>query len=150
GHYNHILASVLSISKFAWRVPQMLANFGIGTLGDFRFLSLAVMTIGAAMTASWANAAELQIVNTSGKAIHEFYLAASGDRSWGLDRLRQKRPSVIALGETYTIANVTPGAYQIMLVDADGSECQIDFVDIKTDYRIDLTSGRLRECTTSH
>jgi hypothetical protein len=115
-----------------------------------RFLSLAVVVISAEVGASWANAAELQIVNTSGKAIHEFYLAASGDRSWGPDRLRQKRQSVIALGETYTIANVAPGAYQIMLVDADGSECQIDFVDIKTDYRIDLTSRRLRECTTSH
>ena len=68
----------------------------------------------------------------------------------GAGSAAQKRQSVIALGETYTIANVAPGAYQIMLVDADGSECQIDFVDIKTDYRIDLTSRRLRECTTSH
>jgi len=114
------------------------------------FLSIVVIAISAVASASWANAADLQIVNTSGKAIHEFYLAASGDRSWGPDRLRQKRPSVIALGETYSIANVAPGAYQIMMVDADGSECQIDFVDIRTDYRIDLTSRRLRECTTSH
>ena len=115
-----------------------------------RFLLIAVIVVRALVSISWASAAELQIVNTSGKAIHEFYLATSGDRSWGPDRLRQKRPSVIALGETYTIANVTPGAYQIMMVDADGSECQIDFVDIRTDYRIDLTSRRLRECTTSH
>jgi len=54
-----------------------------------RFLSLAVVVISAEVGASWANAAELQIVNTSGKAIHEFYLAASGDRSWGPDRLRR-------------------------------------------------------------
>ena len=119
-------------------------------VAGLRFLSIAVIVVSAVASVPSANAAELQIVNTSGKAIHEFYLATSGDRSWGPDRLRQKRPSMIALGETYTIANVAPGSYQIRLVDADGSECQIDFVDLRTDYRIDLTSRRLRECTTSH
>jgi hypothetical protein len=97
-----------------------------------------------------AGAAELQIVNSSGQAIHELYLAAAGERTWGADRLREKRPSVIAGGETHTVADVAPGAYQLMLVDADGSECQIDFVDIADSYRIDLTSRRLRECTSSH
>ena len=100
--------------------------------------------------ASCGTAAELQIVNSSGKAIQELYLAASGERTWGADRLREKRPSVIARGETHTIGDVAPGTYQLMLVDADGSECQIDFVDITGSYRIDLTSRRLRQCTSSH
>jgi hypothetical protein len=39
----------------------------------------------------------------------------------------------------HTVADVAPGIYQLMLVDADGSECQIDFVDITGSYRIDLT-----------
>src|SRR5262245_45832437 len=99
---------------------------------------------------SCAAAAELQIVNQSGKAIHELYVAPIGERTWGVDRLRQKQPNVIARGETYTMADLAPGSYQLMLVDADGSECQIDFVDITTSYRIDLTSLRLRECTSSH
>ncbi len=33
GHWNHILASVLSIPNFAESVLQTVANFGIGTLG---------------------------------------------------------------------------------------------------------------------
>jgi hypothetical protein len=99
---------------------------------------------------SGAASAELQIVNSSGKAIHELYLAAAGERTWGADRLREKRPRVIARGETYVVADVAPGSYQLMLVDADGSECQIDFLDITGSYRIDLTSRRLRECTSSH
>ena len=103
-----------------------------------------------AVTPSWAAAAELQIVNQSGKTIHELYLASAGERTWGADRLRQKQPNLIARGETYTMVDLAPGTYQLMLVDADGSECQIDFVDITTNYRIDLTSRRLRECTSSH
>src|SRR5262245_20619650 len=97
-----------------------------------------------------AAAAELQIVNSSGKSIHELYLAAAGERSWGIDRLRGKQPNMIALGGTHTLTDVAPGNYQLMLVDADGSECQIDFLDITSTYRIDLTSRRLRECTSSH
>ena len=112
-----------------------------------RYMMVFLATIGGACSAT---AAELQIVNSSEKAIHELYLAASGERTWGADRLKQKRPSVIASGETHTIADVAPGAYQLMLVDADGSECQIDFIDVAGSYRIDLTSRRLRECTTSH
>jgi hypothetical protein len=86
----------------------------------FRLLWLAILA-----SASCAASAELQIVNSSGKTIHELYLAASGERTWGADRLREKRPSVIARGETHTVADVAPGSYQLMLVDADGSECQI-------------------------
>jgi hypothetical protein len=64
---------------------------------------------------SGAASAELQIVNSSGKAIHELYLAA-GERTWGADRLREKRPRVIARGETYVVADVAPGSYQLTLV----------------------------------
>ena len=94
-------------------------------------------------------AAELQIVNSSGKPIYELYLAPTGQRSWGDDRLRRKQSNLIAGGESYTLADVAPGSYQLMMV-VDGSECQIDFVDISAAYRIDLTRDRLRECTTSH
>jgi hypothetical protein len=111
------------------------------------FFLLLLSILGGA---SCAASAELQIINSSGKAIHEVYLAASGERTWGADRLREKRPSVIARGETHTVADVAPGTYQLMLVDADGSECQIDFVDVTGSYRIDLTSRRLRECASSH
>jgi formyltetrahydrofolate synthetase len=32
----------------------------------------------------------------------------------------------------------------------DGSECQIDSVDITATRRLDLSSRTLRECTSSH
>jgi hypothetical protein len=115
--------------------------------GRGRFV-LLVAIVGVSSGA--AAAAELQIVNSSGKAIHELYLAAPGQRTWGADRLRTKQPRVIARGETHTIADLAPGAYQLMLVDADGSECQIDSVDISASYRLDLTASRLRECRASH
>jgi len=109
-----------------------------------------VMMIALVAGSCGAVAAELQIANSSGKAIHELYIAPSTDRDWGVDRLRGKQPGTIARGETYTVTDLAPGGYQIMMVDADGSECEIDFVDIASTYRIDLTSRRLEECTSSH
>jgi hypothetical protein len=92
----------------------------------------------------------LEIVNSSGKPIHELYVAPSGQRSWGADRLREKQPRVIARGETHTVADLAPGTYQLMLVDADGSECEIRVFDAATSARLDRTSRTLRECTSSH
>jgi hypothetical protein len=94
-------------------------------------------------------AAELQIVNSSGKPIHELYLVVAGARSWGPDLLRQRQPNMIARGETYTLEGVPPGSYQLMMV-VDGSECSIDPLDIATTLRIDLTPRRLRECVASN
>jgi hypothetical protein len=95
-------------------------------------------------------AAELHIVNTSGKAIHELYLAMPGQRSWGADLLRDKQPRFIGRGETHVVADIAPGDYQLMLVDADGSECEIDSLAITATHRLDLTAAKLRECTSSH
>ena len=55
-----------------------------------------------------ATAAELDIVNASGTTIHELYVAAAGERSWGPDRLRSKQPNVIARGETHRISDLAP------------------------------------------
>src|SRR5262249_12079254 len=110
----------------------------------------AVVLIAIAASPAAAAAAELEIVNSSGKAIHEFYLAAAGERGWGADRLRTKQPSMIARGETHVVAGLAPGLYQLMLVDAEGSECEIEGVEIGTTLRIDLTAKRLKECISSH
>ena len=111
----------------------------------FCCLALAVAGTAPADVA----AAELQIVNSSGKPIYELYLAPTGQRSWGDDRLRRKPSGSIAGRESYALADVSPGSYQLMMV-VDGSECQIDFLDVAADVRIDLTPDRLRECTSSH
>jgi hypothetical protein len=111
------------------------------------FCCLVLVLVGGAPARSAA--AELRIVNSSGKPIQELYLAPTGQRTWGDDRLRRKSSGLIAGGESYTLADVAPGSYQLMMV-VDGSECQIDFLDIAADHSIDLTPDRLRECTSSH
>jgi hypothetical protein len=102
-----------------------------------------------AIVPSFASAAELQIVNSSGRPIYELYLVAVGARSWGPDLLRRKQPSLIARNETYTLEGVPPGSYQLMMV-VDGSECQIDPLNIADTLRVDLTPARLRECVASN
>ena len=109
----------------------------------------ALLLFTIAIFPSGLCAAELQIVNSSGKPIEELYLVTAGARSWGPDLLRRKQPNVIARGETYTLSEVPAGSYQLMMV-VDGSECQIDAVDIASSLRIDLTPRRLRECVASN
>jgi hypothetical protein len=101
------------------------------------------------MLPSFASAAELQVVNSSGKPIHELYLVTAGARSWGPDLLRRKQPSLIASNETFTLEGVPPGSYQLMMV-VDGSECQIDPLTITDTLRVDLTPRLLRECVASN
>jgi hypothetical protein len=108
-----------------------------------------LLLVATSTLPSLASAAELQIINSSGKPIHELYLVTAGARSWGPDLLRQKQPSMIARGETYTLADVPPGSYQLMMV-VEGSECSIDPLDINTTLRVDLTPRRLRECVASN
>ena len=96
-----------------------------------------------------AAAGELKVVNSSGKPIYELYVVTAGQRSWGPDHLRRKQPSVISHGETYTLTEVPPGTYQVMMV-VDGSECQIDSVAIASEFRIDLTPQLLRRCGASN
>jgi hypothetical protein len=98
---------------------------------------------------SAAAAGELRVVNSSGKPIYELYMVPAGERSWGPDYLRRKQPSVIARGETYTLADIPPGTYQLMMV-VDGSECQIDPVVIASEFRVDLTPPLLRRCSGSN
>jgi hypothetical protein len=109
-----------------------------------RFVFVVVLSLP-----SVAMAGELQIVNSSGKPIYELYLVPTGERSWGPDYLRRKQPSVIARGETYTLADIPPGTYQLMMV-VDGSECQIDPVVIASEFRVDLTPPLLRRCSGSN
>ena len=116
------------------------------TMLAVRFLVLASIVGGASSVV----AAELEIMNSSGTSIRELYIAAAGQRSWGADRLREKQPSSIAQGESHTIGDLAPGTYQLMLVDADGTECEIDSVDVAANSRLDLTPSLLRECTSSH
>jgi len=119
---------------------------GEGTLSRHVWLLLLFAIL---LSPSRLAAADLQIVNSSGKPIQELYLVTTGARSWGPDLLRRKQPSVIARGETYTLDGVPPGSYQLMMV-VDGSECSIDPLDIATTLRIDLTPRRLRECVASN
>jgi hypothetical protein len=108
---------------------------------------LAFVLVGGLPSLSAAG--ELHIVNASGKPIYELYVVQAGAQSWGPDHLRRRQPSVIARGETYTLAEVPPGTYQVMMV-VDGSECQIDSVVIASEFRIDLTPQLLRRCVGSN
>jgi hypothetical protein len=92
-----------------------------------------------------ATAAELEIVNSSTKAIQHLYLARKGQRKWGPDRLDGQE--AIAPGMSRTVAGIDPTAYDLRLSDDAERDCEIYSVAIRATRRIELTDATLEECT---
>ena len=97
---------------------------------------------------SWAgaaNAANLEIINSSLKAINHLYVAPVGARDWGRDLLRDQQPGVIASGNRRIITDLAPATYDLRLIDEDGSECEIEAIEVETTIKVELGDTQLAE-----
>lgn len=81
-----------------------------------------VASAGLSLFAAHAFAATIKIENKSSLEIHEIYFASSVDADWGADRLAD---SVLEPGDYLTLMDVTPGKWNLRLVDEDEDECVI-------------------------
>jgi hypothetical protein len=75
--------------------------------------------------------ARVTIVNQSLWAIHELYLSATDESSWGPDQLGPT--TVIGTGERYTINRIPCDTYDVKLIDEDGDECVVGGVALCAD-----------------
>lgn len=73
-----------------------------------------------AMQAVPAFAATIKIENESSWEIHEIYFAPSNQEEWGEDHLGKQ---VLKPGMTLSLTGVTPGKWDVRLVDEDEDEC---------------------------
>jgi hypothetical protein len=102
-------------------------------------LAVALPAIAAA-----GKKADVKITNGSDWEIHHFYLSSTDDGRWGPDQLGDE---VIGSGESFTLAEVPCGEYDVKLVDEEGDECVVGGVDIcGKGEEWALTSKDLLEC----
>jgi hypothetical protein len=81
-------------------------------------LTLAAML--ACVTLQAAVSAEFVLVNTSGVAINQLYISPCGGRHWGPNQLVG---APVWSSRAFTVSNIEPGCYDIMVVLPPWNEC---------------------------
>ena len=79
----------------------------------------AASMIAAALPAR-ASAAEFVLVNVSGVTIEQLYISPCGAQHWGPNHLSG---TPVRSSRAYTVSNIDPGCYDIMVVLPPWNEC---------------------------
>lgn len=101
------------------------------------------LAVGLAASAGAAHAAELELVNTSLKAIHHLYIAPTGTQQWGRDLLLGNTANTIPPGERRTIVNLAPAVYDLRLIDDEGDDYEIEAIEVETTIKVQLTESQI-------
>jgi hypothetical protein len=105
------------------------------TLVIFGVLSLGLI--------SSASALELQVTNKSKTAVHHLYLSASSQKAWGPDQLGD---ATVEPGSKFTLHGIEAGKYDVKLVAAEGTECEVDDADFDSSMEWIITEHMLAKC----
>jgi hypothetical protein len=104
-----------------------------------KFLAAA----GLSLFAVHAVAATIKIENESSWEIHEIYFAPSSQDDWGDDHLGKQ---VLKTGETLSLTGVTPGKWDVRLVDEDEDECIVTGQKISSSEKFVIRDKDLLGC----
>jgi len=103
----------------------------------------AMLAVGA--TAAVASTG-IKVNNQSAVDIDHLYTSAPGKKAWSADLLAGADP--IERGQSATIAKLTPGTYDLQLVDDDdgGKPCVVSKVSVKAGAALTLTKKMTAAC----
>ena len=87
---------------------------------NMRALSLTLAAILASAPLQAAVSAEFVLVNTSGVTIDHLYISPCGGRHWGPNQLAD---APVWSTRAFTVSNIEPGCYDIMVVLPPWNEC---------------------------
>ena len=90
-----------------------------------------------------AFAAKVEVENQTSWEIHEIYFAPTSQDDWGEDHLGEY---VLEAGMTLTLTDVSPGKWDIRLVDEDEDVCVLESVHIKSSETWVVTDDDLLGC----
>jgi hypothetical protein len=106
-----------SISRNRTVNPAMRERTGLFGKCIPAVLALVVSAWGASQP---ARAAEFVLVNQSGVIIDELFISPCGKRHWGPNQLAG---TAVMSTRAFSIANIDPGCYDIMVILPVGHEC---------------------------
>ncbi|MES2869692.1 MAG: hypothetical protein V4749_09000 [Pseudomonadota bacterium] len=102
-----------------------------------------ISVVGLSLFALNALASTIVIENKSSWEIHELYFAPSSQDDWGDDHLGEQ---VLKTGMTLTLKGVTPGTWDVRLVDEDQDECIVQGQKISSSQTFEIEDDDLLGC----
>lgn len=106
--------------------------------------AIALLAAGAA-----GHAAErLRFWNTTAATITELYLAPPGTGAWGPNQCLNDPDKTVDADERLTLTDVTPGRYDVKLVDKKGRRCVVPDVAVVSGrpYAFSISEKDLTDC----
>jgi hypothetical protein len=121
----------------------MAANLHKG--GDVA--KVALMTVMLLATAAQA-AAPLQFWNTSSEEFTGVYLSAPGTGQWGPNETANDPDGSVSPDERLKLPDVTPGQYDVRLVNKAGRSCVVKNVTVRAAgrYAFSIGDAELKGC----
>ena len=87
-----------------------------------RFSSLMLAALLAALPLQAAQSAQFVLVNKSGRTIDQFYISPCWAKNWGNNQIAW---TPVWTSKTFTIRDIEPGCYNLMVVLPFGNRCVI-------------------------
>lgn len=109
--------------------------------------TVAIITLLAATAVGHA-AERLRFWNTTAATITELYLAPPGTAAWGPNQCLNDPDKSVDADERLTLTNVTPGRYDVKLVDKKGRMCVVRNVAVVSGrpYAFSISEKDLTNC----
>jgi len=106
-------------------------------------LSLGLVLLCSSALAADSRGVDFTFINTSQWRIAHLFLSPINESEWGTDQLDKQ---VIESAETFVLKNITPGSYDIRVVDEEGDECIVEDVGFEVDQAIKMSDEKLVAC----
>ena len=114
-----------------------------------RLLALAAtaVALAAISTGGWA-ATKMKFWNSTANTITELYLAPTGTDQWGPNQCLNDDNKSVEADERLLLTDVTPGQYDVKLVDDKGRHCTLHNITVKggTAYAFSITEKQVKNC----
>ena len=99
-----------------------------------RFIALTVLGLAAATAPALAK--DMQFWNQTSKEFKGVYLAPAGTPNFGPNQTDNDPDHSVSADERLKITGVTPGRYDVKLVDMAGRTCLVAGVEVKASGRV--------------
>ena len=107
-------------------------------------LGLAVATAG--MASAWAAANYFAYNQTAVTEFPGVYMAPAGTSKWGPNQALNDDDKALDFGERLTLTGLSPGVYDVKLVDRKGRTCIMHGVNLTTATSFDIRDSDLTDC----
>lgn len=109
---------------------------------------IAVAVLVAGVAAMAVAAERLRFWNLTAYTITELYLAPAGSGQWGANQCKNDPDGAVDSDERLTLKDVTPGRYDVKLVDKTGRACLVKNVEVVAGkpYAFSIAENELTDC----